>query len=139
MRLGAKQELFSRLLPRLLDKAHELGFSVRMGEVLRFEEQARWNSTHCRKCDGVKEARVHEKRRSGGHTFRRIGILRSLHRLKLAVDLILFTAGVPHWNTAAYRELGEWWEAQSGRDFECCWGGRFSDGGHFSIGHGGRK
>ena len=35
MRLGKKQELFSRLVPRLLDKAHELGFEVRIGHVLR--------------------------------------------------------------------------------------------------------
>ena len=29
MKLGEKQELFMRLLPRLIDKAHELGGGVR--------------------------------------------------------------------------------------------------------------
>lgn len=32
MTLGDKQELFMRLLPRLIDKAHELGFEIR-GEI----------------------------------------------------------------------------------------------------------
>ena len=35
MRLGEKQELFARLLPRLLDKAHSLGFEIRLGDVFR--------------------------------------------------------------------------------------------------------
>lgn len=35
MRLGKKQELFARLVPRLIDKAHELGFEIRLGHVMR--------------------------------------------------------------------------------------------------------
>ena len=31
MKLGEKQELFMRLLPRLIYKAHELGFEIRGG------------------------------------------------------------------------------------------------------------
>lgn len=149
MRLGAKQELFARLQPRLHDRAHELGFEIRMGEVLRFEQQARWNATHCRRCKKLKVHRDHPTK----HRFRAIGIVRSLHRLKLAEDMVLFKNGKPCWDTESYRELGEWWESLShlqgkrrralgiplGVKFECCWGGRFNDGGHFSIGHGGRK
>ena len=135
VRLGAKQELFARLQPRLHDKAHALGFEIRMGETLRMEAQARYNATHCRKCKQTKAHRNHPAQ----HPFRAIGIVMSLHRLKLAEDMTLFRDGQPCWDTESYRELGEWWEAQSGQDFECCWGGRFSDGGHFSIGHGGRK
>lgn len=35
MKLGEKQELFMRLLPRLIDKAHELGFEIRGGDLFR--------------------------------------------------------------------------------------------------------
>ena len=133
MKLGQKQQLFARLLPRLIDKAHELGFEVRVGEVQRGEQQAEWNSTHCAKCKKTKSAS------HPGHRFTPIGIRKSLHRQKLAVDLTLFAAGQVRWNTESYSDLGKWWVAQSGDDFECCWGGHFRDAGHFSIGHGGRK
>lgn len=35
MKLGEKQELFMCLLPRLIDKAHELGFEIRGGDLFR--------------------------------------------------------------------------------------------------------
>lgn len=38
--------------------------------------------------------------------------------------------------TADYRELGELWESLHPL---CRWGGRFGDGGHFSMEHGGLK
>ncbi len=131
MRLGQKQELFAELLPRLIDKAISLGFKVRVGEVLRFEAQARWNSEHCRACKKTKAHKNHQH-----HTFVAIGILHSLHRQKLAVDLILFLRGQPRWDTFSYTKLGEWWEDQHTL---CRWGGRFRDAGHFSITHGGRR
>lgn len=132
MKLGQKQELFSRLLGNLLNEAHELGYDVRMGEVLRFEQQARWNSEHCRKC---KQTKAHTNHR-GRHDFRAIGILDSLHRYKLAVDLILCSDGRPLWDTDSYLALGEWWE---GLHELTAWGGRFNDAGHFSIRHGGKR
>jgi hypothetical protein len=48
MRLGKRQELFARLLPRLLDKAHELGYEVRIGHVMRCQNcyVGRKNSNH---------------------------------------------------------------------------------------------
>ena len=131
MRLGEKQELFATLLPRLLDKAHSLGFKVRIGEVLRFEQQARYNSTHCRKCKQTKAHRNHP-----GHKFRSIGILNSLHRQKLAVDIVLFRDGKPCWDSESYRTLADWWVEQH----ELCRSGiGWGDGGHFSVTHGGRK
>ena len=133
MKLGEKQELFASMLPSLILKAIELDYKVRVGEVLRFEQQARWNSEHCRKCKQTKAHRNHP----GSHKFRAIGILHSLHRQKLAVDLILFRGGNPCWDSESYRELGEWWEKQNTL---CRWGGRFRnpDGGHFSVTHGDR-
>lgn len=141
MRLGAKQELFARLLPRLLEKAHELGWDIRIGEVLRFEQQARWNSEHCRECKQTRANRNHQtqkrpRRGKRHHLFKPIGILHSLHRQKLAIDLILCRDGKPRWNTSCYRQIGEWWEKQ---DDLCRWGGRFNDAGHFSLTHGGRR
>ena len=132
MRLGAKQELFARLLILLLVEAHRLGFDVRLGEILRFEAQARYNSTHCRKC---KQTRGHAKHAGKRHKFRAIGILNSLHRSKLAIDLNLMSDGKLS-NADEYTLLGEWWE-----DLHplCRWGGRFSDAGHFSLTHQGRK
>jgi hypothetical protein len=133
MRLGAKQELFMRLLPKLVRRAHQLGFEIRGGELLRFEAQARWNATHCRVCKQTMGHINHPVR----HKFRAIGIVKSLHRLKLAIDLVLFRKGKPCWDSEDYRELGEYWESLHPL---CRWGGRFRnpDGGHFSLAHQGR-
>lgn len=60
MRLGEHQEAFSKDLVKLLSKAHELGYGVRIGEVFRTaEQQAIYlktgrsktsNSMHLKKC-----------------------------------------------------------------------------------------
>lgn len=61
---------------------------------------------------------------------------RSLHRSRLAVDLILDVWNGQEWvyqrDTADYTTLGEYWESMGGS-----WGGRFNDGNHFSLAHGG--
>lgn len=109
MRLGQKQELFMRLLPRLIDKAHELGFEVRGGDLFR-------------------DPRVH-----GNHGVQKgYGRSRSNHKLKLAIDLNLFRDGSFITDTAGHKELGEWWEKQNEL---CRWGGRFNDGNHYSLEH----
>ena len=113
MQLGKKQELFAKLLPRLLDKAHELGFSVRLGDAYR-------------------DPRVHGElgvKQGYGHK-------NSCHKLKLAIDLNLFIAGQYYSSTDSHRELGEWWEKQHEL---CRWGGRFQDGNHYSLEHNGNK
>lgn len=110
MTLGEKQELFMRLLPRLIDHAHELGFEVRGGDLFRDE-------------------RVHGKfGEKGGY-----GARHSMHKLRLAIDLNLFRDGVYLQDTEDHAELGEWWEEQHEL---CRWGGRFRDGNHYSLGHG---
>lgn len=130
--LGEKQELFMSLLPLLIDKAHDLGFKVRGGELQRSKSQARWNATHCRTCKGTK------KDKHVGHTFKSIGIVRSLHIICLAIDLKLMKGGIYLKYSSQYKELGWYWESLHEL---CCWGGRFRkpDGGHFSIAHGGRQ
>lgn len=131
MTLGEKQELFARLLPRLLSKAHLLGYEVRLQELRRGTVQAEWNANHCAICGG--NVSMH----TAAHEFRAVGIANSLHCDGLAIDLyIRRPGGRLLWATEHYRELGEFWEAAHEL---CAWGGRFGDGGHFSIMHGGRK
>ena len=70
MKLGQKQELFMRLLPRLIDKAHELGFEIRGGDLFR--------DPRLHGAIGVKQG---------------YGAPNSCHKLKLAIDLNLFKDG----------------------------------------------
>jgi len=113
MRLGEKQELFMRLLPRLIDKAHELGWEVRGGDLFRDP-------------------------RTNGKIGEKVGYsaANSCHKMKLAIDLLLFRDGDYYTDEDDYRELGEWWEQQHPLT---CWGGRFADANHFSITHEGSK
>ena len=88
-----------------------------MAEAYRTPEQAAWNAQH-----GT-------------------GIRNSLHTQRLAIDLNLFQEKDPgQWEyltrTEEYEKLGVYWESL---DPLCAWGGRFSDGNHFSLQHDGRK
>jgi hypothetical protein len=137
--LGAKQEIFAGLLPQLITRAYELGFRVRLKELLRAPEQAEYNATHCGTCK--KRAAAHSGK---GHDFHAIGIRNSLHCEGLALDLVLFRDGRPLWATERYRELGEYWESLHELTY---WGGRTGkigdrlrrDGGHFAMTHRGRQ
>lgn len=113
MKLGEKQELFMRLLPRLIDKAHDFGFEIRGGDLFR-------------------DPRVHGElgvKQGYGHR-------NSCHKLKLAIDLNLFKDGAFIQTTEGHRELGEWWKQQHEL---CRWGGNFPtpDGNHYSLTHDG--
>lgn len=104
-----KQLRFARMLPRLYDKAYELGFEFTIG-------------------DGYRDPRVHGAigvKMGYGHSA-------SAHKQKLAQDINLFRDGKYLDTTEAHRELGEWWESIGGS-----WGGRFNDGNHYSLEHGG--
>lgn len=103
--LGQKQKRFAKSVARLIDKAHELGFEVTLG-------------------DGYRDPRVFGKmgERMG------YGESNSCHKLRLAIDLNLFKGGVYCDKTSDHRPLGEWWESQGG-----AWGGRFNDGNHYSL------
>ena len=102
MKLGEKQELFSRCLSQLLTHIFLNGYDVRMGDVLAHD----------------------------GH------MENSLHYQKLAADLNLFYKGVYQTATEDHKQFGEYWENLHPL---CTWGGRFDDGGHYSITHEGRK
>lgn len=58
----------------------------------------------------------------------------SLHGMRLAVDLNLFRDGKYLSSTEDHRKLGEYWESIGGS-----WGGRFRDGNHYSLEHGGKR
>ena len=68
------------------------------------------------------------------------GIRRSLHNLGLAIDIQLFKKVNDVWvyceKSAEYEPVGTFWE---GLHPEARWGGRFGDGGHFSIAYQGIK
>lgn len=119
MKLGEKQRLFMKLLPRLIDKANELYGGCTLG-------------------DGYRDPRVHGApgvKLGYGHA-------KSGHKLRLAIDINLFRDidgdGVLDYLelTEHHRALGEWWEKQHPL---CRWGGRFFDGNHYSLEHEGVK
>lgn len=96
MTLGEHQEVFSQQAAQLIAKAVELGFKVRLGEVLRTPEQQKIY------CDCGKSKTMN-----------------SQHLKKLAIDLNLIKEG--RLATAAeIRTLGKWWESL---DEHNRWGG----------------
>lgn len=113
MKLFEVQVAFAKLVPRLIDKAVELGFDVTLGDAYR-------------------DPRVHGAvgvKLGYGHS-------RSGHKQRLAIDLNLFRDGVFLTSTEAHQELGEWWEQQHPL---ARWGGRFDDGNHYSFEYQGVK
>lgn len=110
--LRQKQSLFAQLVARLIIEADRQGFAVTFAEAYRSPEEA---------------ARLAKLGK---------GIAASLHTQRLAIDLNLFRDGEYLTSTEAHRPLGEWWERQ---DPFCRWGGRFNDGNHYSLTHGGRS
>jgi len=113
MTLRQLQSEFAARIPRLIDKAVELGFDVTFGDAYR--------DPRVFGALGVK----------GGY-----GHPSSAHKQRLAIDLNLFKGGQFLGDTEAHRELGEWWEKQHP---QARWGGRFKDGNHYSFEHEGVK
>lgn len=103
MSLRNKQSEFAKILSRLLDQAHMLGYEVTLGDAYR-------------------DPRVF----GGLNEHKGYGARRSAHKQRLAIDLNLFHDGKYLSGTEDHRPLGEWWESQGG-----IWGGRFDDGNHY--------
>jgi len=104
---GEAQQLFMRLVPRLIDYCHALGYELRGGDLYR-------------------DPRVF------GEIGERLGYghPRSGHKRKLAIDLNLFRDGVYLNKTEDHSAIGAWWKKQHEL---CRWGGDFEDGNHYSI------
>ena len=113
MSLRELQSEFAAHIPMLILKARELGLEVTLGDAFRDERVFG--------ALGVKMGYGHPS---------------SAHKQRLAIDLNLFKDGVFLDSSEAHRPLGEWWEGQhpSAR-----WGGRFSDGNHYSFEYNGVK
>lgn len=108
--LSEKQQRFAVLVAKLILWAFEHGYGITFGEAYRTLEQAQLN----------------EKKGSG--------ILNSLHRQRLAVDLNLFANGKYQTDPEAYRPLGDYWKSLN---LLCRYGGDFKskDANHFSMEH----
>jgi hypothetical protein len=107
MTLSFQQQQFSRDTVDLFNYIHEKGYSFTYGEAMRSDEHAAFFAI-----DGM-------------------GILDSLHRKRLAIDINIFSPeGKYLQDTQDYEQFGIYWESLS-----CCnrWGGRFNrkDGNHF--------
>lgn len=115
--------LFTSLVPRLIDKARELGYECALGEVERSKLQAQANAD------------------SGA------GTSNSLHIVGLAVDLHLYRGGAYLTKSEDHAELGTYWKslhplARWGGDFTTIEDGKVKskpDGNHYSIEWQGRK
>lgn len=109
MRLSQKQADFTLLVSKLIAYAYEQGYALTLG-------------------DGYRDPRVHGvpgEKKSYSHP-------NSTHKFRLAIDFNLFKDGQFLGTTEAHRPLGEWWEGQHPL---ARWGGRFSDGNHYSFEH----
>lgn len=140
MTLGEKQQKFTRMLADLIIWAYTNGYGLTLGEAFRSDEQAEINALgsmgrrdlcyQLERADGKWKVFIDKVLNNGKNN----GVRNSLHEKRLALDLMLFKDGVYLMRTEDYRPLGEQWELMGGT-----WGGRFSDGNHFSLEHEGVK
>ena len=110
MTLRQKQWKFVLMVSQLICWCAEHGYEVTFGEAYRDPE---WADILAGRGKGIKN---------------------SLHCSRLAIDLNLFKDGKYLSSTKDHEPLGLLWESIGGT-----WGGRFSDGNHYSLAHGGRK
>lgn len=111
MTLGEKQRKLPVMLAQLIQFAYALGYEITLGDAYR--------DPRLHGAIGVKAGYGHA---------------RSAHKQRLAIDLNLFKNGKFLTSSEDHKPLGEFWEGLGGT-----WGGRFSDGNHYSIEHEGIK
>ncbi|MEZ2746319.1 M15 family metallopeptidase [Halopseudomonas bauzanensis] len=111
MTLGQKQRKFTRMIADLILFAYNQGYELTFGDAYR---------------DPQVHGAVGQKKSYSSAN--------SLHKERLAVDFNLFKGGQFLTRTEDHQPLGEYWESIGGT-----WGGRFNDGNHYSLEHGGRK
>ena len=115
MKLGDKQRLFTKCISDLINYTYAMGHELTFGDAYR-------------------DQRVHgEFGKKGSYS-----ASKSVHKLRLAVDLNLFVNGeyITDGDHPVYKEIGELWE---GMNENARWGGRFNDANHFSFEHWGVK
>ncbi|MHA2066552.1 MAG: M15 family peptidase [Candidatus Thorarchaeota archaeon] len=105
MSLNKQQQIFAVNAARLILKIDETeGYACTFGEAHRPPEMAK-----IYKAKGI-------------------GIMDSLHALRLALDLNLFYKGEYCTKTEDHEQFGEYWESLHPDNV---WGGRFDDGNHY--------
>ena len=102
------QFTFAEMIPRLLDKANQLGFKYKVGDCLR----------DARCPYGSKSSRHRSALAIDVNLFQVVTITTTNGKEKIKYVYLA--------ETEDHRKLGEWWEAQGG-----IWGGRFEDGNHY--------
>jgi hypothetical protein len=107
-----QQILFSHLTIQLYQKIEELGYQWTYGETWRDPRIATLDAG-----DGK-------------------GIIRSLHIVRLAIDINLFKGGTYLATTLDHAPFGVYWKTLHPL---CRWGGDFGDGNHYSLEWEGRK
>lgn len=111
MTLGDKQRLFTRNISNLIEFAYTRGYELTFGDAYR---DPRLHGEV-----GVKLGYGHPK---------------SAHKSRLAVDFNLFKGGKFLTEDKDHEPLGIYWESLHPLNR---WGGRFSDGNHYSMEHNG--
>lgn len=119
--LRARQVLFARLLPRLIDRAFELGLEVTLADGSIDKDRRYLDPT------GDSHKGVDAVHLAGG-----------CHYKRLAQDINIFRDGqwVADGADPIWAKLAIFWE---GLDPLCTSGWRFGDSNHFSVTHGGMK
>ena len=146
MTLNEAQIQHNLLSGRLEARFREAGLVYRLEDCLRSDEQAAINAL---KEEGRSTAatllefdpRFHYFAMALRNNGKGNGIVASVHLLRLARDYSLFRKRddgeyVYLNSTEDHRPFGEWWEAQHAL---ARWGGRFSDGNHYSFEWQGRR
>jgi hypothetical protein len=109
--LREKQSRFMLMVSYLVQFAYEQGYQLTLG-------------------DGYRDPRAFG---AFGEN-KAYGRSESIHKQRLAIDLNLFLGGKWLDSSAEHEPLGKFWESIGGS-----WGGRFNDGNHYSLEHGGRR
>lgn len=115
--LGQLQRIFAKKVAKLISWAFENGFEVSLDWAYRPLEVARM------------------------YAGRGIGSMKSLHTVRLAIDLNLFKDGTYLRNSEDHLPLGKFWESLAEPGVKTRWGGRFKksstsrgpDGNHYSV------
>ena len=111
MNLGEAQREFTICVAKLIIYSYEQGFELTLGDAYR--DPRAFGATGVKKGYGRSE---------------------SNHKRRLAIDLNLFREEKYLADTESHKSLGEWWEALGAEvGLPLVWGGRFSDGNHYSM------
>ena len=132
--LGARRTLFTRLLGELIGRMTAAGLEPRLDEVRRAGITALLYGYGPEQCDRIAELVAPEFSLLAAEIRKLrlvMGSKRSVHIDALAADIVLCApGGQPLTKTVNHEPFGVWWEQQHEL---ARWGGRFGDGGHYSV------